>query len=427
MTDGSEESAGVATPFSKEEVAAIRADFPILDRPGRGGKNIAYFDAAATSHKPNQVIDAESDFYRLHNAAVNRGTHMLGDEATEAFESARSDVAGFVGGKPEELVWTKNSTEGLNLVARSLADPGPLRITEDDRIVITRAEHHSNLVPWQELAKRTGAELRWLDLDPEGRIDLETLSEITPNTKVVAFTHASNVTGAISPVEEIISAAQNVGALTVLDTCQSSAHMPVNVQETGADFAVFSSHKMLGPTGIGALWGKQKLLEKLPPFMTGGSVVADVTMEDTLFLPPPNRFEAGSQPVAQAAAWAAALKYLEKLGMDRVAATEQHLLLPLLEGLEAIPGVRPLGPLDVEGRLGVVAFEVEGVHPHDVGQVLDADDVAVRVGHHCAIPLHRFFGVKSSSRASLSVTNTEEEVDQLLRAVSGVRKYFGRP
>ncbi len=426
MTGGSDVSVGAATPFSKEEVAAIRADFPILDRPGRGGERIAYFDAAATSHKPNQVIDAEADFYRRHNAAVNRGTHMLGDEATDAFESARGDVAGFVGGRPEEIVWTKNSTEGLNLVAYSLAAPGPLQIGAGDRIVITRAEHHSNLVPWQQLAQRTGAELSWLDLQPDGRIDLETLGEITPNTKLVAFTHASNVTGAISPVDQIVTAAKDVGALTVLDTCQSSAHMPVNVGETGADFAVFSSHKMLGPTGIGALWGKHDLLEQLPPFMTGGSVVADVTMEETSYLPAPNRFEAGSQPVAQAAAWAAALRYLDGLDMRRVAATEKHLLDPLLGGLSEIPGIRPLGPLDTQNRLGVVAFEVKGVHPHDVGQVLDADDVAVRVGHHCAIPLHRFFGVKSSSRASLSVTNTDEEIEQLLRAISKVRKYFGQ-
>lgn len=418
-------NADTATPFSKEEVAAIRSDFPILDRPGRGGRQIAYFDAAATSHKPNQVIDAEADFYRLHNAAVNRGTHLLGDEATEAFESARADLADFIGGDSDEIVWTKNATEGINLLSRTL-EGGPLGVGEGDRIVVTRAEHHSNLVPWQELAKRSGAEFRWLDLEPNGRIDLETLNEITPNTKIVAFTHASNVTGAISPVEDIARAAKQVGALSILDTCQSSAHMPVNVSELGTDFAVFSSHKMLGPTGIGALWGRKALLEQLPPFMTGGSVVADVTMEETEYLPAPNRFEAGSQPVAQAAAWAEALRYLSELGMDRVAATETKLLTPLMDGLRAIPGVRLLGPQGTGDRLGVVAFQVEGVHPHDVGQVLDADDVAVRVGHHCAIPLHRFFGVRSSSRASFSITNTEEEVDQLLAAVSKVRDYFGR-
>ncbi|MFT0763145.1 SufS family cysteine desulfurase [Actinomyces sp. F1_1611] len=415
-----EVASSLAQPFTAAELEAIRADFPILSRHGRGGRKIAYFDAAATSHKPNRVIDAEAEFYRNHNAAVNRGTHLLGDEATEAFESARATVANFVGGRPDEIVWTKNSTEGLNLVAYSFSWLGP-----QDRIVITRAEHHSNLVPWQQLAARTGAELRWLDLTSDGCLDLDTLDVITPNTKVVAFTHASNVTGAVSPVAEVVAAARQVGALTVLDTCQSSAHQPVNVSQLGVDFAVFSSHKMLGPTGIGALWGRRELLADLPPFLTGGSVVADVTMETTEFLPAPNRFEAGSQPVAQAAAWAEALRYLQELGMDRVAAQEHALLQPLFDGISEIPGVRILGPATTEGRLGVVAFAVEGVHPHDVGQVLDADDVAVRVGHHCAIPLHRFFGVRSSSRASLSVTNTVSEIEQLIAAIAKVRQYFG--
>lgn len=416
--------ASSAKPFSTAELASIRADFPILQRQGRGGREIAYFDAAATSHKPSVVIEAEADFYRRNNAAVNRGTHLLGDEATEAFENAREAVAAFVGGQPEEIVWTKNSTEGINLLSHSL-ESGPLAVGPGDRIVVTRAEHHSNLVPWQQLAKKTGAEFAWLDLLPNGQIDLDTLTAITGNTKVVAFTHASNVTGAVSPVQQIVSAAKQVGALSVLDTCQSSAHMPVNVKELGADFAVFSSHKMLGPTGIGALWGKEKILDRLAPFMTGGSVVADVTMEETSFLPAPNRFEAGSQPVAQAAGWARALRYLQDLGMDRVVASEKELLKPLLDGIEDIPGVRLLGPTEDAGRLGVVAFEVDGVHPHDVGQILDADDVAVRVGHHCAIPLHRFFGVKASSRASFSVTTTEEEIDQLLAAIAKVRQYFG--
>ncbi|WP_350259066.1 SufS family cysteine desulfurase [Scrofimicrobium sp. R131] len=415
-----EVASSLAQPFTAAELEAIRADFPILSRHGRGGRKIAYFDAAATSHKPNRVIDAEAEFYRNHNAAVNRGTHLLGDEATESFESARATVANFVGGRPDEIVWTKNSTEGLNLVAYSFSWLGP-----QDRIVITRAEHHSNLVPWQQLAARTGAELRWLDLTSDGCLDLDTLDVITPNTKVVAFTHASNVTGAVSPVAEVVAAARQVGALTVLDTCQSSAHQPVNVSQLGVDFAVFSSHKMLGPTGIGALWGRRDLLADLPPFLTGGSVVADVTMETTEFLPAPNRFEAGSQPVAQAAAWAEALRYLQELGMDRVAAQEHALLQPLFDGISEIPGVRILGPATTEGRLGVVAFAVEGVHPHDVGQVLDADDVAVRVGHHCAIPLHRFFGVRSSSRASLSVTNTVSEIEQLIAAIAKVRQYFG--
>lgn len=411
-----------AEPLSATEVAQIRADFPILARKGRGGAPIAYFDSAATAQKPLQVIEGISEFYLNHNAAVNRGTHVLGDEATETFERSRSTLAAFIGGSPEEIIWTKNATEALNLVAQSYGS----NLGVGDRIVITRAEHHSNLVPWQQLAKRTGAELAWIDLLPDGRIDLEALSVIAANTKIVAFTHASNVTGAISPVEPIVAAAHAVGAVVVLDTCQSSAHMSVDVTKLGVDFAVFSSHKMLGPTGVGALWGRRTLLEAMPPFLTGGSVVADVSMEATEFLPPPNRFEAGSQPVAQIAGWAIALDYLRGIGMDRIEATENKLLGDLLRHIDALPGVRLLGPTDTEQRLGVVAFEVEGVHPHDVGQVLDSYDVAVRVGHHCAIPLHRFFGVKSSSRASLSVTSTEEDIERLAGALARVREYFGR-
>lgn len=417
--------------FTPAELARVRADFPILRRQGRGGTPIAYFDAAATAQKPRQVIDAEADFYRNSNGAVNRGTHLLGDEATAALTAAKQTVASFIGAHDDELVWTKNATEALNLVAYALGNatvagaPAELCVGPKDRIVVTRAEHHSNLVPWQQLAQRAGAELAWMDLQPDGRLDLETLGVITPNTKVVAFTHASNVTGAISPVDVIVAAAQAVGALTVLDTCQSGAHMPINVRDLGVDFAVFSSHKMLGPTGVGALWGRADLLDSLPPVLTGGSVVADVTMEETTFLPAPSRFEAGSQPVGQAVGWAAALEYLQQIGMDRVAAQEHSLLPQLLEGIDSVPGVRLLGPSDTNERLGVVAFEVEGVHPHDVGQVLDSQDVAVRVGHHCAIPLHRHFGVRASSRASLSLTNTEDEIDQLVDALTQVRKYFG--
>lgn len=415
----------MAEPLSADELDRVRADFPILSRSGRGGRPIAYFDSAATAQKPLAVIEAESDFYRRANGAVHRGTHLLGDEATSAFEDARETVARFVGAAADEIVWTKNSTEAINLVAASFHH-GPMAAGPGDRIVVTRAEHHSNLVPWQQLAERTGAELAWLDLTPDGRLDLDTLHVIDGRTKIVAFTHASNVTGAVSPVARVAAAAREVGALVLLDTCQSSAHMPVDVRALGVDFAVFSSHKMLGPTGIGALWGRAAVLEQLPPFLTGGSVVADVSMEKTVFLPAPNRFEAGSQPVAQAVAWATALDYLTDLGMDRVAATERVLLRPLLDGIGEIPGVRLLGPADTTDRLGVVAFEVEGIHPHDVGQVLDSFDVAVRVGHHCAIPLHHFFGVRASSRASLSVTNTEQEIGQLVDGLARVREYFGR-
>lgn len=414
----------MAVALTSQQIEKIRSDFPILTRVGRGGRPVAYLDSAATSQKPRVVVEAESDFYFRNNGAINRGTHLLGDEATSAFEDSRYRLAQFIGARPEEIVWTKNATEALNLLAGSLASPGELQVKATDNIVVTRAEHHSNLVPWQELSSKTGAELRWLDLTADGRIDLNTCDVIDENTKVVAFTHASNVTGAVSEVGSIVAAADAHGALKVLDTCQSSAHMKLDVEKLAVDFAVFSSHKMFGPTGIGALWGRQDLLEALPPFLTGGSVVADVSMEETIFLPPPNRFEAGSQPVAQAVGWARALDYMDEIGMENISAHEQTLLVPLLRGLEEIPGCNILGPRQTSNRLAVVAFEVEGVHPHDVGQFLDSKDLAVRVGHHCAIPLHRHFGVKSSSRASLSVFNTSDEIERLIEAVSEVRAYF---
>lgn len=442
-----------AADFSAAELAAIRRDFPVLEKIGRGGRPIAYLDSGATSQKPSCVIEAESEFYREFNGAVHRNTHLLGDEATVHFEDARAKLAAFIGADTDEIVWTKNATEALNLVASAFAntssgiradgsvgardgvledsrsataaaDSGRFDLRPGDRIVVTRAEHHSNLVPWQQLAAKTGATLSWLDLTADGRIDLSTLDVIDEATKVVAFTHASNVTGAISPVEQIVAAAQAVGALTVLDTCQSSPHVPIDVRDLGVDFAVFSSHKMLGPTGVGALWGRRSLLEEMPPVLTGGSVVADVSMESTKFLPPPAKFEAGSQPVAQAFAWGVALDYLRDLGMDRVSAHEQKMTELLIGAMSKMPGVRVLGPTDMKDRLGVVAFEVEGVHPHDVGQLLDFEDVAVRVGHHCAIPLHRFFGVKASSRATVSLTTTEEEIERFLEALGRVQSYF---
>ncbi|WP_075892623.1 SufS family cysteine desulfurase [Actinomyces provencensis] len=425
---------GSAGDFTAAELDAIRRDFPILGRTGRGGGPIAYLDSSATSQKPEVVIAAELEFYQRHNAAVHRGTHLLGDEATAVYEDARARLASFVGAAPDEIVWTKNATEGINLVAYAIGNASAgrggagaerLRIGAGDRIVVTRAEHHANLVPWQELCARTGAELAWLDLTPDGRIDLDTLSVITPNTKVVAFTHVSNVTGAISPVGPIVAAARNVGALVLLDTCQSSAHLPIDVGRLGVDFAVFSSHKMLGPTGVGALWGRRELLEAMPPVLTGGSMIATVSMEGAEYMPPPERFEAGSQPIAQIAGWSVALDYLSELGMDRLAAHEDVITHAMLEGISSVPGVRVLGPSEAVERIGVVAFAVEGVHPHDVGQVLDAEDVAVRVGHHCAIPLHTFFGVRASARASAAPTTTLEEVDRLVDALSHVRSYFG--
>lgn len=423
------------TDFTAAELDAIRSDFPILERVGRGGAPIAYLDASATSQKPACVIDAEADFYRLRNGAVHRGTHLLGDEATDAFESARGTLASFIGGAPDEIVWTKNATEAINLVAIGMGnasqgiggtDSAALRVGEGDRIVCTRAEHHANIVPWQQLCARTGAELAWLDLTPDGRIDLETLSVITPNTRLVAFTHVSNVTGAISPVAAITAAARSVGALILLDTCQSSAHMPLRLGELDVDLAVFSSHKMLGPTGAGALWGKRELLAAIPPVLTGGSMIEWVTMEGATFMAPPERFEAGSQPVAQIAGWAQAIRYLSGLGMERVEAHEHGLTRAMLEGISQIDGITVLGPASDVDRIGVVAFAVDGVHPHDVGQFMDSRDVAVRVGHHCAIPLHAFFRVRSSARASVAPTSTFEEIERLVEGLTNVRGFFGR-
>ena len=423
------------TDFTAAELDAIRSDFPILGRVGRGGTPIAYRDASATAQKPEAVIDAEATFYRRSNGAVHRGTHLLGDEATDAFESARVTLASFVGARSDEIVWTKNATEAINLVALSMgnasqglggAQAAPMRVGPGDRIVCTRAEHHANIVPWQQLCQRTGAELAWLDLSPDGRIDLETLSVITPNTKLVAFTHVSNVTGAVSPVAAITAAARAVGALILLDTCQSSAHMPLDLSTLDVDFAVFSSHKMLGPTGAGALWGRRSLLEAMPPVLTGGSMIEVVTMESSTFMSGPPRFEAGSQPLAQAAGWRTAVEYLARIGLDRLHATEQVLTRQVLEGLAQTPGLRLVGPTDTTDRLGVVAFSIEGVHPHDVGQVLDAAGVAVRTGHHCAQPIHQHFGIHASSRLSFGACSTPEEVDRFLSAIADVRRYFQR-
>ena len=424
----------MALDFTAAELDAIRSDFPILGRVGRGGAPIAYLDASATSQKPAVVIDAEADFYRRSNGAVHRGTHLLGDEATDAFESARSTLASFVGVSSDEIVWTKNATEAVNLVALSMgnasqgmggAEAAPLRVGPGDRIVCSRAEHHANIVPWQQLCERTGAELAWLDLTPDGRIDLDTLSVITPNTRLVAFTHVSNVTGAVSPVTAITAAARSVGALVLLDTCQSSAHMPLDLSALDVDFAVFSSHKMLGPTGAGALWGRRDLLAAMPPVLTGGSMIEWVTMEGSTFMAAPERFEAGSQPVAQIAGWARALTYMNELDMARIEAHEHALTRLMLEGISSVEGIRVLGPDTDVDRIGVVAFAVDGIHPHDVGQFMDSVDVAVRVGHHCAIPLHSFFRVRSSARASVAPTTTRGEIERLVDGLSKVRAFFG--
>ena len=445
MTQSTAPSTGApsASALSAEEVAAIRAGFPYLERPARNGEALAYLDWAATSQKPASVITTEADFYRISNGAAGRSTYQLADEATATFEDARDAVAAFVGARGSELVFTKNATEAINLVALAIGhaslgrpasrgggaaaadDPARrLIIGEGDEVVVTRAEHHANLVPWQELCARTGATLRWLDLTEDGRIDTGTLEVITERTRVLALTHASNVTGAISPLDLIVPRAQQVGALVVLDTCQSAAHLPLDfraLKATGVDAMVLSSHKMLGPTGIGALVATEELLAAMPPVLTGGSMIEVVTMESSTFMSGPPRFEAGSQPLAQAAGWRTAVEYLAGIGLDRLHATEQ-----VLEGLAQAPGLRLVGPADTTDRLGVVAFSIEGVHPHDVGQVLDAAGVAVRTGHHCAQPIHQHFGIHASSRLSFGACSTPEEVDRFLSAIADVRRYFQR-
>lgn len=424
-----------ANRLSAAELAAVRADFPLLARTVRGGRPLIYLDTAATAQKPTCVLDAEQDFYTLRNAAVHRGAHALAEEATAAFEDARAAVAAFVGADEGEIVWTKNATEGLNLVAYAMSNAAAgrggaaaqaLAIGPGDEIVVTEAEHHANLVPWQELCARTGATLRWIGLDDQGRVDTSDLSMITEATRVVACTHASNVTGAITPVDQVVTAARAVGALVVLDACQSAAHLPLDLHALDVDFAVFSGHKMLGPTGIGALYGRRELLEAMPPVLTGGSMVEVVTMSETTYAPPPQRFEAGTQMVAQAIGLHSAVTYLSELGMTALAEHEAQLTHALLDGISQIEGVRVLGPTTAEDRLAVVSFAVADVHPHDVGQVLDDAGIAARVGHHCAQPLHRRLGVHASTRVSAGVYTTPEEIEQFCTQLATVRPFFGR-
>lgn len=406
------------------DITAIRNDFPILSRTVRGGKPLAYLDSGATSQRPVQVLDAERRFLTERNAAVHRGAHQLAEEATDAYEGARTAIARFVGVDDGEIVFTKNATESLNLVAYTLGDNRFDRaVGPGDEIVVTELEHHANLVPWQELCRRTGATLRWFGVTDDGRIDVDSL-ELTEAVKVVAFTHQSNVTGAVAPVAELVRRAKAVGALVVLDACQSVPHMPVNFRELGVDYAAFSGHKMLGPSGVGVLYGRRALLEAMPPFITGGSMIETVTMEVSTYAPPPQRFEAGVPMTSQVVGLGAAVDYLNAVGMEAVAAHEHQLVSAALAGLAGIEGVRIIGPTDNLDRGGAVSFVVDGIHAHDLGQVLDDEGVAVRVGHHCAWPLHRRFGIAASARASFAVYNTLDEVDRLTAGVRRAQEFF---
>jgi cysteine desulfurase / selenocysteine lyase len=417
-----------------DEVRRIRNDFPVLEQE-INGKPLVYLDSGATSQNPRSVLEAEQEFYEQRNSAVHRGAHHLAVEATDAFEDARATVARFVGVQDDELIWTANATAGLNLLAYSFsnasvggASGGAERfaLKPGDEVLVTEMEHHANLIPWQELCRRTGATLKYIPLDDAGALRLEEAAKlVTGRTKILAFTHTSNVLGNINPVDLLVRMAREVGALVVLDACQSAPHLPLDFKALDVDFAVFSGHKMLAPTGIGAIYGRSELLNAMPPFLTGGSMITTVTMEEARYLPAPQRFEAGTQPISQAVALAAAANYLRETGMQRVALREAELGQRLVTGLVAIDGVRVLGPAPGEERTGLAAFDVAGVHAHDVGQYLDNLGIAVRVGHHCAQPLHRRLGLTASTRASTYLYTTSEEVDLLIDAVAQVRPYFG--
>lgn len=408
------------------DVEAVRAQFPILSRTVRDGKPLVYLDSGATSQRPQSVWDAEQEFVLNAFAPVHRGAYQLAEEATDAYESARAAIAAFVGADGEEIAFTKNATEALNEVAFALGDErsGDLHVGEGDTIVITELEHHANLVPWQELARRTGATLKWYSATSEGRIALESL-DLDDTVKVVAFTHQSNVTGAVANVAEIVRRARAVGAITVLDACQSVPHMPVDFHSLDVDFAAFSGHKMCGPSGVGVLYGKAEQLAKLPPFLTGGSMIEVVKMEGTTFAAPPQRFEAGTQMTSQVVGLGAAVKFLESIGMDAIHAHEQALTAYALERLGGIDKLRIVGPTDELDRGAALSFNVEGVHPHDLGQVLDDHGVSIRVGHHCAWPAHRALGVQSTARASFYLYNTRAEIDVLAGAIEDAKTFFG--
>jgi len=426
--------------LSPVDIERIRADFPILQRTVRDGKPLVYLDSGATSQRPVPVIDAEQEYVTGHNAAVHRGAHQLAEEATDFYESARERIAAFVGvPRPDEVIFTKNATESINLVAYSLGnatylddavDPGAkrFRIGPGDEIVVTEMEHHANLLPWQELCRRTGATLRWFPVTDDFRLDLSSTAintVINKNTRVVAFTHQSNVLGTINPVEVLVAGARRVGALTVLDACQSVPHQPVDLAALGVDFAAFSGHKMLGPSGVGVLYGRQELLAAMPPFLTGGSMIEQVFIDHSTYAAPPARFEAGVPMTSQAVGLGAAVDYLRHVGMKVVADHEAALTGYALQELSAIPGLAIIGPSNTVDRGGAVSFVVDGVHAHDVGQILDDAGVQVRVGHHCAWPLHRRFGIAATVRASFALYNTSGEVDALVGAVRDAQRFFG--
>ncbi|WP_246299287.1 aminotransferase class V-fold PLP-dependent enzyme [Microcella indica] len=434
MTVATPTSTPTAEPFTGGELEAIRAQFPILQREVQGHP-LVYLDSAATAQKPQRVMDAESSFYAIANAAVHRGAHTLAGEATELYEDARLTIARFLQVDDNEVVFTSHATEALNLIAYALgnaslgmggAAAAPYALTPGDEIVTTELEHHANLIPWQELAARTGATLRHIPVRDDGALDVEVArSVIGERTRVLALSHVSNVTGQVSPLAQLVPLARAVGALVVLDSCQAAPHVPLHPRELDVDLAVFSGHKLYGPTGIGVLYGRAEVLDALPPFLYGGSMITTVTLEKAEYLPSPQRFEPGTPRIAQAVGLAEAVRFVDGLGLDRIAASEHALGQRLRDGLAAIPGVRLLGTDPAAPTVALASVVVDGVHAHDAGQFLDDRGIAARVGHHCAQPLHRRLGATASLRLSAAVHTTPEEVELALDAVAGIRSFFG--
>jgi len=412
------------------ELAVIRKDFPILERTLAGGLPLVYLDSANTSQKPQVVIDTMVDHLERHNANIARAMHQLGAESTEAFEAARDKVAAFIGApERDEVIFTKNASEALNLVANTLAWAGPLQVGAGDEVVITEMEHHSNIVPWQLLTQRTGATLRWFGLTDDGQLDLSNVDElITERTKVVSLTWVSNMLGTINPVAEIAKRAHAVGAVVVVDASQAAPQLPIDLvampAEERPDLLAFTGHKVVGPTGIGVLWGSRAVLDQLPPFLGGGEMIETVRMEGSTYAGIPHKFEAGTPPIVEAIGLGAAVEYLGHIGLDAIHAHEQAITGYALDGLRSVKGLTVLGPLDATARGGAISFELDGVHPHDIAQVLDSRGIAVRAGHHCAKPAHARFGVQSSTRMSSYLYTEPREIDALVEALEYTRSYF---
>jgi len=406
------------------DVNQVRNDFPILQREIRPGVSLVYLDSTATAQKPEAVIDAMDNYYRQSNANIHRGVHALAEAATSIYEESREKIAGFIKApSARQVIYTRNTTESINLVAYSW---GRANLKQGDLVILTEMEHHSNLVPWHMLSEEKGIRLEFIPVTEDGLLDLDVYRTLLgQNPRLVAFTHMSNVLGTVNPAAEMIKLAHQVGAITLVDAAQSIPHFGVDVQSLDADFVAFSAHKMVGPTGIGALYGKEDVLDKMPPFMGGGDMIKVVKLRSFKPNDLPYKFEAGTPAIAETAGFGAAVDYLSGLGMDNIARHEHEITEYALERLEEIPGLKLMGPLSADKKGGVASFTLDQVHPHDVAQILDGDGIAVRAGHHCAQPLHEKFGIPASTRASFYLYSTKEEVDLLVKGIYKVKRYFG--